>query len=106
MASRSFDFGKMKKSFFTTTLRNSQTLVVNMPKKGVLEKIMSMGESEEDEADFSKEVFELMAEVLSNNKDGQRITTEEVEENFDLEDIVEYLKKYVDFVSTLNTDPN
>ena len=106
MANRSFDFGKIKKSFFTTRLRDGRVLAVNMPKKRVLEMIIGTGESEENETEFDKQVFELMAEVLSNNKNGKRITAEEVKNNFDLEDIVEYLKGYVDFVSTLNVNPN
>lgn len=49
MASRKFDFGKLKRSFYTTTLKDGTVLVVNMPEKRVFERMQSITEVEEDE---------------------------------------------------------
>lgn len=106
---RNFDFTKIQRSFFTTKLKDGQKLIVNMPKKSTFEKMGHLQSMEEDEA-TNEEAFHtiasLMAEVLNNNKNGVKISTEYVIENYDIEEMAEYLKAYMEFASTLQKDPN
>ena len=75
MANKSFNFGKMKRSFYTTTLKDGKVVIVNMPKKSTFEKMQEISDMDEEEVD-GKEVYKtmlsLMAEILSNNKNGER----------------------------------
>ena len=48
-----------------------------------------------------------MAEILSNNKNGERITAEYLEsEEYDIEEIVAYINDYGDFVNSIKNNPN
>lgn len=98
MANKSFNFGKMKRSFYTTTLKDGKVVIVNMPKKSTFEKMQEISDLDEEEVD-GKEVYKtmlsLMAEILSNNKNGERITAEYLEsEEYDIEEIVAYINDY------------
>ena len=107
MASRKFYFGKLKRSFYTTTLKDGTVLVVNMPEKRVFERMQSITEVEEDEDIKYNDLLTLLAEILSNNKAGKEITTEYLEnEKYDIEELVEYLKDYGQFVNSLKNNPN
>lgn len=107
MASRKFDFGKLKRSLYTTTLKDGTVLVVNMPEKRVFERMQSITEVEEDEDIKYNDLLTLLAEILSNNKAGKEITTEYLEnEKYDIEELVEYLKDYGQFVNSLKNNPN
>lgn len=110
MANKSFYFGKMKRSFYTTTLKDGKVVIVNMPKKSTFEKMQEISELDEEEVD-GKEVYKtmlsLMAEILSNNKNGERITAEYLEsEEYDIEEIVVYINDYGDFVNSIKNNPN
>lgn len=107
MANRKFDFGKLKRSFYTTTLKDGTVLVVNMPEKRVFERMQSITEVEEDEDIKYNDLLTLMAEILSNNKAGKEITAEYLaNEKYDIEELVEYLKDYGQFVNSLKNNPN
>ena len=100
----------MKRSFYTTTLKDGKVVIVNMPKKSTFEKMQEISDLDEEEAD-GKEVYKtmlsLMAEILSNNKNGERITAEYLEsEEYDIEEIVAYINDYGDFVNSIKNNPN
>ena len=63
----------MKRSFYTTTLKDGKVVIVNMPKKSTFEKMQEISDLDEEEVD-GKEVYKtmlsLMAEILSNIKTG------------------------------------
>ena len=107
MANRKFDFGKLKRSFYTTTLNDGTTLIVNMPEKRVFERMQSITDVEEDEDVRYNDLLTLLAEILSNNKERKKITAEYLaEENYDIEEAVAYLKDYGEFVNSLKNNPN
>lgn len=100
----------MKRSFYTTTLKDGKVVIVNMPKKSTFEKMQEISDLDEEEVD-GKEVYKtmlsLMAEILSNNKNGERITAEYLEnEEYDIEEIVAYINDYGDFVNSIKNNPN
>ena len=100
----------MKRSFYTTTLKDGKVVIVNMPKKSTFEKMQEISDMDEEEVD-GKEVYKtmlsLMAEILSNNKNGERITAEYLEsEEYDIEEIVAYINDYGDFVNSIKNNPN
>ena len=81
-----------------------------MPKKSTFEKMQDISDLDEEEVD-GKEVYKtmlsLMAEILSNNKNGERITAEYLEsEEYDIEEIVAYINDYGDFVNSIKNNPN
>lgn len=110
MANRSFDFGKFKRSFYTTKLKDGKTLVVEMPKKRTFEKMQIINDIDVEEAK-SDEVYEqmqaLLAEILSNNRNREIITKEYIEqEEYDIEEIIAYINDYAGFVNSIKNNPN
>ena len=78
-----------------------------MPEKRVFERMQSITEVEEDEDIKYNDLLTLLAEILSNNKAGKEITAEYLEnEKYDIEELVEYLKDYGQFVNSLKNNPN
>lgn len=109
MANKYFDFGKVKRSFYTTKLRDGTTLVVEMPKKKTFEKMQEVSETDKDDSniDAYNKLLELMAEILSNNRNKKKITAEYLEEEgYTIEDIVTYIDNYTEFVNTITKNPN
>ena len=110
MASKNFNFGKLKRSFLTTTLLDGTVLVVNMPKKSTFEKMNELNNIDEEstsDTEVYNEILELMAEILSNNKGGKKIEADYLEEQgYDIELVIGYLCEYNDFVKSIRNDPN
>lgn len=69
---------------------------------------MRRGRTEtEQPKEVYKTMLSLMAEILSNNKNGERITAEYLEsEEYDIEEIVAYINDYGDFVNSIKNNPN
>lgn len=110
MANKSFDFGKLKRSFYPTKLKDGKTLVVEMPKKRTFEKMQIINDIDTDEAKSGEvydEMLGLLAEILSNNRGKDVITAEYLEqEEYDIEEIIAYINDYADFVNSIKNNPN
>lgn len=110
MANKTFDFGKLKRSFFYTKLKDGKGLVVNMPKKSTFEemqKINELNDSELEDKDVYETLLGLMAEILSNNKTKEKITVSYLEKtDYDVEEIIEFINAYSDFVNSIKANPN
>lgn len=108
MANMSFNFNKIQRSFMTVRLKDSEdgndgkTLVVKMPKKATFEKITAATGADMAEM-TSSDAFDtmaaIMAEVLSNNMQDERISAEYIAENYDIEEISAFVDCFMDFVN-------
>lgn len=108
MANMSFNFNKINRSFMTVKLKDSEdgyegkVLVVKMPKKATFEKITAATDADMKEM-TSSDAFDtmaaIMAEVLSNNMQGERISAEYIAENYDIEEISAFVDCFMDFVN-------
>ena len=72
MANMNFDFNKIQRSFFKTTLKDGRELVVKMPMKKTFEKI----------------------------------TMKYMTDNYDTEEMGEFIKGFMNFVTGVKADPN
>ena len=85
---------------------------VGMPKKRVFHALIDMQEivekkgeaqtaAEKNEADreIIDELYELTAQVLSNNLKGEKITVDWVDDQFSIEEIKEFLSQYTKFAN-------
>lgn len=109
MANMSFDFNNIQRSFFTTTLKDGRKLVVKMPMKKTFQKIAGM--REEDTKNMTPEdaidtLGGLCAEVLSNNMEKEKVTAEYMVKDYDLEEMNEFLKHFMNFCNQAKNDPN
>lgn len=109
MANVSFDFNKIKRSFFTVTLKDGRKLQVKMPKKKTFEKLsalQNMNEREVEVDDMMDTFGALCAESLSHNLNGEEVTAAYMVENYDIEEMTEFVKQFYVFVGGITDDPN
>ncbi len=109
MASKVFDFNKIKRSFFTATLKDGRKLIAKMPKKKTFEKLAAVQEIDQetltpDEA--MDTLAEIVAEALSNNMTGEKITREDITKDYDIEEMSAFIDSYMEFISGVKKDPN
>ena len=109
----SFSFNKVKRSFFTVELKapegeNGKRLIVKMPKKKTFEKINAIGNIEDMTMDDAFDTLGgIVSEILSNNMAGERVSSEYVTENYDIEEMSEFIDNFMNFVNgKAKTDPN
>ena len=109
MANVSFDFNKIPRSFFNVTLKDGRTLQVKMPKKKTLEKLQALQNMDQNavEIDDLLDTFgALCAETLSHNLNGETVTADYMVENYDIEEMTEFIKTFYVFVGNITNDPN
>ena len=109
MANLSFDFNKIKRTFFNVTLKDGKKLIVKMPMKKTFEKmtvIKDIDVDEMDPGDVIDTIGSLCAEILSNNMNSKKITTEYVVENYDIEEMKAFIEGYYEYVGGVKSDPN
>lgn len=109
MANMSFDFNKINRSFFTVTLEEGKKLLIKMPKKGTFGKMAAMKDMDTDSMtmdDAMDTLGTIVAEALSNNLSDEKITVDYVTEHYDVEEMTEFINKYMSFVNGASKDPN
>lgn len=108
---KTLDFNTLKKQYLTVKLpdENKTTLMVYTPTKAILDSFLNMreslaGNSLGDEA--IEELYDVVGKVMSCNKGGIKVTKKEVEELFDFEDIIIFIKAYTEFISEVSNSKN
>lgn len=110
MANLSFDFNKIKRTFFNVTLKDGTALQVKMPKKKTFGKVKALRTLQEDENADIDDVMDTMAGVmtdcLSNNLNGVKVEPEQLE-NYDIEEMTAFIEEYYEkFVGEIQNNPN
>lgn len=109
MANISFDFNKIKRSFFNVTLKDKRKLQVKMPTKKTFEKLQALQNMKEDEVeidDMMDTFGALCAETLSHNLNNEEVTVAYMVDNYDIEEMTEFIKTFYAFVGGVAEDPN
>jgi len=109
MANVSFDFNKINRSFFNVTLKDGRKLQVKMPMKKTFEKLQALQNLNEDEVgieDLLDTFGALCAETLTHNLNNEVVTREYMVENYDIEEMTEFIKTFYVFVGNVANDPN
>ena len=92
-------------------LKDGQKLQVKMPTKGTFQKLQTLQEMQTDEDVSVNDVMDtmagIMADVLNNNLNGVHISPTEIEDQYDLEEMTEFIGEYYEkFVGGLQNNPN
>lgn len=109
MENVNFDFNKVKRSFMTVTLKDNRRLVVKMPMKKTFEKLTALQEIDTESMtaeDAMDTMGGLCAEILSNNMTRERVTVQEITENYDIEEMEALIDAYMEFAGGVKNDPN
>jgi hypothetical protein len=108
---KALNFNKIKKNYFTVTLpdENESTLMICTPTKAIMDEFISMKDSLSAENmgdDAIDQLYELCAKIMNRNKGGIKIAKKELEEMFDFEDIIIFIRSYTEFINELSNSKN
>lgn len=109
MANLNFDFNKVKRSFMTVTLKDNRKLIVKMPMKKTFEKLSALQEMDTDSMtaeDAMDTLGGLCAEILSHNMTGEQVTTKEIADDYDTEEMEALIDAYMEFAGGVKNNPN
>lgn len=102
------NFNKIPKKYLTVTLNdeNKTVLMIGNPTKRLLTEMITLNLSNENkdsnngnEEEEVSQLYEVCSKIMTRNKGGVVITKELLESIFDIEDVMIFLKAYMDFVS-------
>ena len=111
MANLSFNFNKIKRTFFTVTLKDGQSLQVKMPTKNTFGKVQALRSLQEDENADVEDVIDtmagVMADCLNNNLSGYKVDPETIAAEYDIEEMTAFIADYYEkFVGGIQNNPN
>lgn len=109
--SKTLDFNRLKKQYFTITLadENNTVLMIGTPTKAILDDFLNLKNTltaENMGDDAITELYEICARIMSRNKTGVKITTAQIQELFDFEDILIFIRAYSEFISEVANSKN
>lgn len=102
------DYTKIKKKTLSVKLFDGTTLLLVMPKKKTYEKMVATKSLDVEILDEESinDIYELVAEILSNNTRKIKYTPEEAGDMFDMDDVLILLQEYMSFAGEVENDPN
>ena len=111
MANLSFNFNKIKRSFFNVTLKDGKQIQVKMPTKNTFEKVRALSALQQDENADVDDVIDtmagVMADCLNNNLNDFKINQEEIAAEYDIEEMTAFIADYYEkFVGGIQNNPN
>ncbi len=110
---KTLNFNSVAKRYLNVTFadENNTTIMVGTPTKRLLEELVNLESSigitnTEDDFEAFDELYGVCAKLMSRNKGGVTITKEFLEDNFDMEDILIFLKGYMSFITEISNQKN
>ena len=104
-----YDMTKMRTRYFDLKLKNGRVINVEPPKLKVLKKVAALSEiknTENLEENDINNLIEAVALALSKNKQNIKISNENVENSFDIDEIVDLLSNYFEWVNSIQNQKN
>lgn len=104
------DFTKQKKEYLTVKLNDEKktVLMIGTPTKKILDEFIGINESISEGADSGAidDLYRVCAKVMSFNKGGIKITSDYLEDFFDLTDIMVFFNAYTSFITNITNAKN
>lgn len=111
MANLSFNFNKIKRTFFNVTLKDGQEVQVKMPTKNTFEKVKALTALQQDDDASVDDVIDtmagVMADCLNNNLNGYKVDPDTIAAEYDIEEMTAFIADYYEkFVGGIQNNPN
>ena len=104
-----YDMTKFKTRYFTMRLRNGKVIDIMPPKLKILKKISRLSEIK-DKEEFSSEDMQNLTEAITlafnKNKQNYKITAEQIEQEYDILQIVDFLQNYFTWINEIQNIKN
>lgn len=104
----SLNFKNRKKQYFNVVLPDDTKLSVMLPTKAMMENLWDLQkEMKTDPSAVSiDDMYEMCARFLSRNKEEIEITTEQLTELLEFEDIVTFIREFSQFMNNIFSAKN
>lgn len=109
---KSLNFNNVTKHYFTIVLADGKdtTLMIGTPTKAILRELTNL-ETDldvENESDLETldNLYHVCAKVMNRNRSGIEITADYLSEIFDFEDVLIFLREYMNFVTGVLNQKN
>ena len=100
--SKSLNFNNVTKHYLNITFADEKatTIMVCMPTKSLLRELTDLKSTitAENNIDSMDELYDICVKIMNRNRAGVTVTKEFLEDIFDFEDILIFLKEYMSFV--------
>lgn len=106
---KEFNFKSRKKEYLKITLPDDRVLFISTPSKGLTYKIIETYKNFNEKStnnDIIDDLYNLSAMTMSTNKDNIKVTKEELLDSIEINDIIDYLDIYMDFVNEQTNQKN
>lgn len=80
-------------------------LSVCIPSKGMLDNMISLKDAEENKESINM-LYEVCAELISNNREKISYTAEEIKEMLEFEDLLVFIQYFTDFINEVQSSKN
>lgn len=105
------NFNNIKKRYLTVTLPDEKqsVLMIGTPTKAIFDELLNMKDVLENENvtdDAINDLYAICAKIMSRNKTGRVITMETVQNLFDFEDIIIFVRAYTQFINEVSSAKN
>jgi hypothetical protein len=109
------DFNKINKTYLTITLTNGKTYMLTTPTKKLLNNILAMdnllkANGNVDAMDFDpqtiEDLYSISSEIMSINKTKTIVTSDELGEMWDIEDLILFFNTYMSFIESVANSKN
>ena len=93
---------------FKVKFEDGKVLNLNRPKMKAYKMVVGMSRSMDENQfeDMFDEISEVIAYVLSNNKEKKKIDSNFVCEHFEITDVIKFLTEYLNWANGMINDPN
>ncbi len=99
-----YDFSRPKQKTLPVKLKSGKVITLLPPNGYVLEAIGKMQSA--DETDSIKLIYEVFTQLLNQNRNGVKISRDEILK-YDVNEIQSFIAKdYMDFILSIQKDPN
>lgn len=111
---KALNFNNVKKQYLTVTLADEKKtlLMIGTPTKAIMDNLTDLQSTLETlsedntNAEAIADLYDVCAKVMSRNKGGIEITTDYLENLFDIEDVILFFNAYMDFIAEVANEKN
>lgn len=109
---KTLDFNARKKEYLTVKLNDEKktVLMICTPTKKILNEFINISDRIDTDngadSETINDLYDMCSKIMSFNKGGIEVTSDYLEEFFDLEDIMIFFNAYSDFMTSVTSVKN
>lgn len=105
--SKVLNFNTLKRKTMTIIMNDEEQTKLNVcvPKKEMLDNMIAIKDVEENEESVNM-LYEVCAELISNNREKKTYTADELKDILEFEDLLVFVQYFTDFINEVQNSKN